>query len=74
MSDADLPGRYQKNLFNFQNFHVNCIELTRNGTPKFTEGYILNFANDQYIMAYSTLFQELECDIEDKSVSLTSLE
>ena len=36
-----------------------------------TEGYTPNFANGQYIMAYSTFLQELECDTRDKSVSLT---
>ena len=73
-SDGDLAGGYQKNPFNYQNFGVNCFELKRNGTPRPTEGYTPNFANGQYIMAYSTFLQELECDTGNKSVSLTPFE
>ena len=71
VSDGDLAGGYQRNLFNYKNFYVNRIELKLNGTPRPTEGYTPNFANNQYIKAYSTFFQELECDTGDKSVSLT---
>ena len=74
VSDADLAGGYQKNSFNYQHFCVNRIELKRNGTPRPTEGYTPNFASGQYITAYSTFLQELECDTEDKSVSLTPSE
>ena len=74
VSDADLAGGYQRNLFNYQNFGVNRIELKRNGTPRPTEGYTPNFANGQYIKAYSTFLQELKCDTGDKHVSLTPSE
>ena len=74
MSDADLAGGYQRNPFNFQNFGVYRIELKRNGTSKPSEGYTPNFANGQYITAYMTFLQELECDTGDKSVSITPFE
>ena len=54
VSDADLAGSSQRNPFNFRNFGVNLIELKRNGTHSPTEGYTPNFANGQYIKAYST--------------------
>ena len=71
VNDVDLASGYQKNSFNFQNFGVNRIELKRNGTFRPSEGYTPNFANGQYIKAYMTFLQELECDTKDKSVSLT---
>ena len=71
VSDADLASGYQKNLFNFQNFCVNRIELKRTNTSMPSKGYTLNFANKQYKTAYMTLLQVLECDTDDKSVSLT---
>ena len=74
VSDADLEGGYQRNLFNFQNFGVNRIELTRNGTSEPSEGYTPNFANGQYIKDYMTFFQKLECDTGDNSVRLTPSE
>ena len=72
VSEGDFAGCYLRNPFNYQNFGVNRIELKRNGTPRPTEGYTPNFANGQFIMAYSTFLQALECDTGDKSVSLTS--
>ena len=74
VSEGDLAGGYQRNLFNYQNFGVNRIELKRNGTPRPTEAYTPNFANGQYIKAYSTFPQELECDTGDESESLTLTE
>ena len=71
MSDADLASGYQRNPFNFQNFGVKRIEMKRNGTSVARGGYTPNFANEQYLKAYSTLLQELECDTCDKSISLT---
>ena len=71
VSDADLAGGYQRNSFNFQNFCVNSIELKRNGMSRPSEGYAPYLANGQYIKAYMTYLQELECDTGDKSVSLT---
>ena len=71
VSDADFANGYNRIRFNFRNFGVNRIELKRNGKPRPTEGYTPNFANGQYIKAYSTFVQELECDTGDKSVSLT---
>ena len=62
VSDGDFPGGYQRNPFNYQIFGVNRIELKRNGTLRPTEGYTPNFENGQYIKAYSTFHQELECD------------
>ena len=63
--DADLAGGYQRIPFNFRNFGVNRIELKRNGTSRPSEGYTPNFATGQYIMAYSTFLQKLECDTGD---------
>ena len=74
VSDADLAGGYQRNPFNFQNFGVNRIELKRNGTSVPRGGYTPNFANWQYLKAYMTFLQELECDTGDKSISLTPSE
>ena len=74
VSDADFAGGYQRNPFNFRNFGVNRIELKRNGTSRPSENYTPNFATAQYIQAYSTFLQELECDTCDKSVSLTPSE
>ena len=74
VSDADYAGGYQRNPFNLQNFGVNSIELKRNGTSRSSDGYTSNFATGQYIKAYSTFLQELECDTGDKSVSLTPSE
>ena len=74
VSDGDFPGGYQRNPFNYQNFGVSRIELRSNGTPRPTEGYTQNFANVQYIKAYSTFVQVLKCDTGDKSVSLTFAE
>ena len=74
VSDADLAGGYQRNVFNFRNFGVYRIELKRNGTSRPSKGYTPNFATGQYIMAYSTFLQELECDTGNKSVSLTPSE
>ena len=74
VSDVDLAGGYQRNPFNFSNFGVNRIELKRNGTSRPSEGYTPNFATKQYIRAYSTFLQELECDTGDKCVSLTPSE
>ena len=51
VSDADLAGGYQGNAFNFKNFNVNRIDLTRNGTSRPSEGYTSNFANWQNIKA-----------------------
>ena len=45
--------------------------MKRNGTSVPRGGYIPNFANGQYLMAYMTFLQELECDTSDKSISLT---
>ena len=70
VSNANLEGGYQRNPFNFRNFGVNRIELKRNGTFRPNKGYTPNFATAQYIKAYSTFLQELECDTGDKSVSL----
>ena len=69
VSIADLAGNYQRNLFNFRNFGVNRIELKRNGKFRPIKGYTLNFATGQYIKAYSTFLQNLECDTGNKSVS-----
>ena len=74
MSEADLASGYQRNAFNFQNFGVNRIELKRNNTSVPRGGYTPNFANGQYLKAYMTLLQELECDTGDKSVSITPFE
>ena len=74
VSDADLAGGYQRNPFNFKNFNVNRIKLNRNGTSRQSEGYTPNFVTGQYIKAYSTFLQELECDTGDQSVSLTPFE
>ena len=74
VSDADLASGYQRNPFNFRNFGVNRIELKRNGTSRPSEGYTPNLATGQYLNAYSTFLQELECDTGDKSVSLTPSE
>ena len=74
MSEADLASGYQRNAFNFQNFGVNRIELKRNNTSVPRGGYTPNFANGQYLKAYMTLLQELECDTGDKSISLTPSE
>ena len=71
VSDADLASGYQRNPFNFRNFGVNRNELKRNGTSRPSEDYTSNFATGQYIKAYSTFLQKLECDTGDKSVSLT---
>ena len=70
LSDAGLAGGYQRNSFNFQNFGVNRIEIKRNGMSVPRGGYTRNFANGQYLKAYSTPIQELECDTGDKSISL----
>ena len=45
--------------------------MKRNGTSVPCGGYTPNLANGQYLNAYSTLLQELECDTGDKSISLT---
>ena len=50
------------------------IELKRNGTSWPSEGYTSNFVNGQYIKAYMTFLQKLDCDTGDKSVSLTPSE
>ena len=71
VSTANLAGGYQKNPFNFRNFGVNRIRLKRIGTSRPSEGYTPNCATGQYIKAYSTFLQELECDTGDKHVSLT---
>ena len=57
VSDSDLAGGYQRNPFNYQHFGVKRIKLKRNGTPRPSEGYTPNFANGQYIKAYSTFPQ-----------------
>ena len=41
---------------------------------RLSEGYISNFGTGQYIKAYSTFLQELECDTGDKRVSFTTSE
>ena len=74
VSDADLAGSYQRNPFNFQNFGVSRIELKRNGTSVPRGGYTPNFANGQYLKAYMTFLQELECDTGDTRISLTPSE
>ena len=71
VSDADLAGNYQTNPFNFQNFGVNRIEIKINGTSVPSGGYTPNFANGQYLKAYTTFLQEPKCDTGDKSISLT---
>ena len=63
VSDADLAGGYQRNPFNFRNFGLNCIELKLNGTFRPSKRYSRNFAKGQYIKAYLTFLQEIECDI-----------
>ena len=74
VSDADLAGGYQRNPFDFKNFGVNRIEMTRNGTSVPRGGYTPNFANGQYLKAYSMFLQKVECDTGDKSISLTPSE
>ena len=74
VSDVDLADGYQRNSFNFQNFGVNRIAMKRNVTSVPRGGYTPNFANGQYLKAYSTQLQELECDTGDKSISLTPSE
>ena len=54
VNDADFSNGYQRNQFNFRNIGVNRIELKCNGTLRLTEDYTPNFANGQYIKAYST--------------------
>ena len=49
VTDVDLAGGYQKNLFNFQHFCVNRIELKSNGTSKPSEGSTSNFSTEHYI-------------------------
>ena len=70
--DADLAGGYQRNPFNFRHFVVNRIELKRNGTSLPSESSTPNFATGQYIQVYTTFLQKLQCDTEEKCVSLTS--
>ena len=74
MRDADFAGGYQRNPFNFQNFGVNRIELKHNGTYRPSEGYTPIFEDGQYIKAYITFRQELDCDTGDKCVSYTPFE
>ena len=73
-SDADLAAGSQRNPFNFKYLGVNRIEMKLNGTSVPRGGYTPNFANGQYLKAYSTFLQELECDTGDNSISLTPLE
>ena len=68
VSDGDLEGGYQTNPFNYQNCGENRIDQKRNGTPMPTENYTPNFANGQYIKAYSTCLQELECALKIKAL------
>ena len=65
VSDAGLAGGNQTNPFNFQNFGMSCIKMKLNGTSVPRGGYSPNFANEQYLKTYKTLFQEFECDIND---------
>ena len=74
VSDANLAGAYQKNLFNFKNFGVNRIEMKHNVKSMLRRGYTFNFANGQYLKDYSTFHQELEFDTGDKSITLTPSE
>ena len=71
VSVADFASGYQRNLFNFKNFGVKCIEMKRNGTSRPSEGYTPNFANEQYITDYMTFVKDFECYTSDKCVSLT---
>ena len=48
--------------------------MKSNGTSVPLGGYTPNFANGQYLKAYTTFLQELECDIGDRSISLTPSE
>ena len=74
MSDADHAGGYQRNPFNFQNFSVNRIDMTRNGMPVPRHGYTPNFENGQYKKDYMTFFEQLDCDSGDKCIRLTPSE
>ena len=71
LDDADFAGGYQQNLFNFQNFSVNPIELRRNGTPVLRSSYTPNFAYCQYIKDYEAMQKQLEFGKSYKCVNLT---
>ena len=45
--------------------------MKRNCTSVPRGGYTQKFANEQYLKAYSSFLQELECDTGDKSISYT---
>ena len=53
---------------------MNRIEIKSNSTLVTSGNYTPNFANGQYLMAYITILQELECDTGDKSISITLIE
>ena len=74
LDDADFAGGYQRNPFNFQNFGVNRMELSRNGTSVPRSGYKPNFANGQYIRDYAMMQRELGFGKGDKCVNLTPTE
>ena len=74
VSDADHAGEYQRNPFNFKNFGVNRIDLTRNGMPVPRNGYTPNFTIGQYKTDYMTFLEQLDCESGDQCISLTPSE
>ena len=74
LDDADFAGGYQRNLFNFQNFGVNRLELRRNGTPVPRSSYTSKFANGHYIKDDETMQRQLGFGKGDKCVNFTPTE
>ena len=74
VADEDFAGNYNTNPFNFQTFHVNRVEMLRNGirTPRY--GYTPNFTTKQYEKDYYTFLSQLKFNKGDKSVALTPYE
>ena len=71
VADEDFAGHYNRNPFNFQAFHVNRMEMLRNGvrTPRYS--YTPNFGTKQYAKDYTQFLAQLKLDKGDKCVALT---
>ena len=71
VSETDMMGGYQSNLFHFQNFWANylCLEATGEQIPR--QAYQPNFVNPDKITSYSGVHEALRFDIRPDSWDLT---
>ena len=57
VSNSAMNGEYKKNPFNFQFFNATYIHLTKDRNPVPFPAFEPDFANNEYLLEYMSLFQ-----------------